>query len=277
MEKKVAKSYAFVRDKLSKVYSLIRKQLNTKFGFDRDLYLVYTMSKVGSSSVYYSLKNKFPYKEIHHIHFLGETWLSSFKTGHSIFNNNIRNGEALLKLLHKKRWKIKIISLTRDPIARDISGIFQTWQHLFNVQDVTELSPEKIIEYLKKEDFSYSQNWFETDFFEFTGFDVFRHKFNKNRGYDIYSCNKADILILQLEQINSVFNQAMNEFIGKGNYILLEENITSSRASGNLNSAVKKQLKLPADQLENVYSTPYTLHFYNEYQIDKFKERWMER
>ncbi|WP_156115565.1 putative capsular polysaccharide synthesis family protein [Psychroserpens sp. Hel_I_66] len=265
-----------MKHNLKRIYRFIKRQYFTKFGLDRDLYLVYTMSKVGSSTVYNSLKKKYPFKEIHHIHFLGDTWLDSFKTGHPTFNNNLKNASNLNKLLAKKRWNIKIISLTRDPIARDVSGIFQTWKHIFNVENITDVSAEMIIAHLKEIDFSYAQNWFETDFKEFTGFDIFEHEFNSSRGYEIYSCKKAELLIFQLEQLNSNFNLAMNRFIGKGEYKLHEENITASRASGELNTKVKQLLKLSHQQLENIYDSLYMSTFYNTSQIDKFKKRWLE-
>lgn len=264
-------------NKLSKVYHFIKRQYYTNFGFDRDLYLIYTMSKVGSSSVYYSLKKKFPYKEIHHIHFLGNTWLESFKSGHPIFNNNIKNADALFKLLDKRKWNIKIVSLVRDPIARDISGIFQTWEHLFDVKDVSSLTPIEIVEHFRTAEFSYSQNWFETDFKEFTGLNVFENSFDATKGYEIYFNSKASILILQLEQLNNIYNQALNEFIGFGYYKLQKENVTSSRASGELNAAVKKLLKFPRKKLEDIYQSPYIKTFYNESQVDKFVNRWAEK
>ncbi len=262
----------FLKKRLAKVYHYIRRQYFTNFGLDKDLILIYTMSKVGSSSVYYSLKKKYPYKEIHHIHFLGETWLDSFRQGHSVFNNNLKHADALFRLLGKKNWNIKIITLTRDPIARNISGIFQTWQHIFDVVDINDVTPEAIINQLKREDFSYAQNWFETDFLEFTGLDVFKQSFNAAKGFEIYSSPKAPVLIMQLEQLNSVYNNAMSSFLGSGDYVLHQENLTASKDSAVLNKTVKQLAKFPDTRLRTIYDT-----FYNELQIDKLKLQWTEK
>ncbi len=265
------------RKQLLKFYHYIKKQYYTNFGLDKDLILVYTLSKVGSSSVYYSLKKTYPYKEIHHVHFLGDTWLNKFKTGHRIFNNNLKNAERIFTLLNKKPWRLKIIALTRDPIARDISGMFQTWQHVFDVPDITEVPAEQIVEQLHKNDFLYSQNWFETDFMEFTGLNVFQEGFDAEQGYQIYKTDQADILIMQLEQLNVIYNEAMQAFLGNGSYVLQKENITSSRESGKLHSQVKGLLRLPPETLEEICASDYMTTFYNAVQLEKFKERWVEK
>ncbi|WP_028873271.1 putative capsular polysaccharide synthesis family protein [Psychroserpens burtonensis] len=260
--------------RIKHVYHFLKKQYYTRLGTDRDLILVYTMSKVGSSSVYYSLKQKFPYKEIHHVHFLGDTWLHKFKNDHTIFKNNLKTADKLFALFNKKRWNVKIITLTRDPIARDISGIFQAWQHVFDVDDITEVTPEQILGYLNSNDFLYAANWFETDFLEFTGLNVFNSKFDKDKGYQTYSSNNTPILVMQLEQLNAVYNEAMNVFIGTDEYVLHKENITSSRASGLLNKKIKTLFHLPLTKVETIYNSQYINTFYNPTQIENFKDRW---
>jgi hypothetical protein len=259
------------------IYRFFKKQYHTRLGTDRDLILVYTLSKVGSSSVYYSLKQKFPYKEIHHVHFLGDTWLSKFKNDHEIFKNNLKTADSLFKLFKKKRWNVKIITLTRDPIARDISGVFQAWQHIFDVDDITKVTAEKILDYLHTNDFLYSENWFETDFLEYTGLNLLNEKFDADRGYQLYSANNIPILVMQLEQLNTVYSEAMSAFMGQGEYVLLQENITSSRASGTLNKKVKTLFRLPLNKIDTIYNSKYINTFYSTAQIKSFKDKWMKK
>lgn len=268
---------SFFKKKVLKLYGYAKKQYHTKFGLDNDLILIYTLSKVGSSSVYHSLKKQFPYKEIHHIHFLGDTWLNKFKNDHQVFQNNLNNAERMFQLLQKRQWKIKIISLTRDPVARDISGIFQTWQHVFDVSSISQVPAEDIISFLSNSDFKYSENWFETDFLEFTGLNVFNEKFDSKIGFQVYKTKKASILIMQLEQLNHIYNDALNVFMGKGNYVLQNENITALRMSGVLNKKVKTHLRLPLEKINTIYSSKYSTTFYSESQIQKFKKKWKKQ
>lgn len=263
--------------RIKHVYRFFKKQYYTRLGTDRDLILIYTLSKVGSSSVYYSLKQKYPYKEIHHVHFLGDTWLNKFKDDHKIFQNNLKTADSLFKLFKKKRWNVKIITLTRDPIARDISGIFQAWQHVFDVDDITKVTAENILDYLNNNDFLYSENWFETDFLEFTGLNLFHEKFDVNKGYQTYNDKKTPILVMQLEQLNAVYNEAMKAFLGKGEYVLQQENITSSKASGALNKKIKTLFHLPLNRIDTIYNSKYINTFYNASQIKNFKDKWTEK
>jgi hypothetical protein len=233
------------------------------------------MSKVGSSSVYYSLKSHFPNKTIKHVHFLGPTWLGYFKNGHHSFNNNLQTAEYINNLIEKKPWKLKIITLTREPVARDISGIFQAWKHIFDVDDINKVPSKDILKYLHENNFGYAQNWFETDFYEFTGLNLFNSTFNKDKGFQIYKTDKADVLVIQLERLNStLFNEAMNSFFGKGKYFLKNENITSNRETATLNKTVKQQFRLSEERLNSIYDSRYMKTFYNASQIDSFKKQW---
>ena len=69
----------------------------------------------------------------------------------------------------------------------------------------------------------------------------------------------------------------MNVYLGKGNYVLQNENITASRGSGKLNKKVKTNLKLPLEKINTIYSSKYITTFYNESQIQKFKKKWIDQ
>lgn len=262
---------------LGKINRLFHHYLKRKEE-NKDLYLIYTMGKVGSASVYHSLKEMFPNKKVLHVHFLGDTWLNKFKTDHEVFSNNIRNAERIYSLMKLKKWNIKIITLTRDPIARDVSGIFQTWQHIFNEQNIENVSVESIVSHLNESDFTYPQEWFETDFIEFTGINVFdqNFSFDAENGYSIYKQGNYPLAIIQLEKLDSVYSQAMNEFLGPGRYQLNKSNITEERTSGELNRSVKQKFRITAEKAKRIYDSKYCHTFYRPNQIQKFYERWTE-
>ena len=208
---------------------------------------------------------------------MSETWLNKLKLDHDIFQENIKVAKSINKIMNKKNWKLNIITLTRDPIARDISGIFQTWQHIFDVDDITEISKEDILNYLLRGDFSYPENWFKTEFSEYTSLNILDEKFNSTKGYTIYETEKAAILVMQLEQLNLIYNDAMNHFIGKDEYSLNQENQTSSKASSKLNKEVKSAFTLSSSKLEKVYDSDYIKTFYTKAQINSMVKKWSKK
>lgn len=224
--------------------------------------------------MYHSLKKQFPYKEIWHIHFLGETWLTKMENGHEVFDRNIKLAERFYKRLEERKWNIRIITLVRDPVAREISGLFQTWQHIFDRPDVTDITLDEALGYLRKEEFGYSENWFNTDFKEFTGLNLFESTFDKDKGYTIYRSNRGPVICLQMERLDEVYNEAMNQFMGNGSYRLERTNITADRSSGAFNVEVKKAFKLDKEKADKVYNSTFTQFFYNKSEIDLFRAKW---
>ena len=64
------------------------------------VFLIYTMGKVGSTSVYNSLKKQLPFAKVFHVHFLSDFYLNEVlpKTNHTW---NIDNGRKILNYLQK--------------------------------------------------------------------------------------------------------------------------------------------------------------------------------
>ena len=182
-----------LRKFLSKYY-----QRYKKFRFqDPFVYLVYSMGKVGSTSIYRSLKQRKPYSDVFHMHFLSENWLrNKLPKEHEIFHSNIKIGDDILKFVAdnpKKRHKI--ITLVREPVMRSISDLFENWKHLYDNIDALE--------------------WFDTEFKEYLNIDIYELEFNKEKGYSIYNFEDFDLLCIQLEQLNDVMSEAMTAFIGE--------------------------------------------------------------
>lgn len=89
--------------------------------------IVHQMGKVGSSSVYDSLKHAPLKVPVYHTHLLNRQRLDRqlrSLTGNRAGASHLRTSQRLLEDgFDGSRWKI--ISLTRDPISRNISAFFQ--------------------------------------------------------------------------------------------------------------------------------------------------------
>lgn len=134
-----------IRRKINQWIYPIRKLLTN----DNNIYLIYTMGKVGSSSIFESLKRKKPYSDVFHVHFLSENYLENIlPRRHENFRHNITIGENVLAHIDKKPGsRIKIVTLTREPIERAISDLFQNWRHLYD--DIEEVPKIKLKEHIE--------------------------------------------------------------------------------------------------------------------------------
>ena len=250
-----------------------KKRFYKIFKKDQNIYLIYSMGKVGSSAIYNSIKKQIPYADVFHVHFLSDNWLKKIlPTLDSVFHVNIKIGNKINSYLKKNpNRKIKIITLTREPIIREVSNIFENWKHLYqNIEKVDKLELKRRLD---ENDFDFTLNWFDTEFKEFLGFDIYDYKFDKESGYDIYEYNSMEILCIKQEDLREVGEKALKEFIGK-NILLKDANKTANKKGNNLYSFLKNNYKTSNERLNTLYSSKYIKHFYSEDELSVFKKKW---
>lgn len=244
-----------------------------------NIILVYTMGKVGSSTMYNTLKKHLPFTDIFHVHFLSTNWLEKILPEKpQMFHRNINKGMHVLNHLSDNEQKrIKIISLVRDPFGRVVSDLFENWEAYFPNKPPNETKNDEILEKLKTSNLDYVLNWFETEFKNFTNFDVYHTPFDYQRGYTIYQNQDFDFICFQLEKLNSCYNSALKEFLKIDVPELLNANVTRNKNTGDLAGQIK-QLYTPQEELlSHVYSSKFMTHFYSPTQIKNFKNRWLSQ
>lgn len=235
--------------------------------------IVYSMGKVGSTSVYHSLRRCLRPVDIFHTHFLSDHWLKQeLPTLNKHFHHNIEIGNRIRDHIKKTPAKrLKIVTLVREPIGRDISGIFQNLPAHFHGLDP---SFEEVVRVLERHEHSYTLNWFDTEFRNFLGFDIYALPFDKTKGYSIYRTESADILCIRLEDLNRVFSIAFEEFLGITGLELVAKNISATKDTSELYKKVLALYKPSAEKLSFVYSSKYVRHFYSDMEIEQFQHKW---
>ncbi|MBE9186778.1 hypothetical protein IQ270_19465, partial [Microcoleus sp. LEGE 07076] len=135
-------------------------------------FLVYTMGKVGSTSISMSLK-KYA-EQVYDIHFLDEKYLQ----------NNMHKGHCVDGYFVLKNWlgkPLKVISMVRNPIDVNIGGFFQNieiyYPHLTREQ-IQQLSVEELIDKFGTLNPNYPLGWFEREFNKSFNFDVYSQPFS---------------------------------------------------------------------------------------------------
>jgi len=241
--------------------------------FSNTIILIYSMGKVGSTSIYFSLKKKLPVTDIFHVHFLSDYWLNEkLPRMNKYFHGNINHGKEILSHIRKNPGKrIKIITLVREPISRDVSDFFQNWKSEY--KNIEGIKTEQILQAIEENKHEYTLNWFDTEFKNYLGFDVYKIPFDTEKGYKIYNLPNIDILCLKLEEINKTGHKALNEFLGI-QLSLLNKNTSLEKKGKELYLEVKKKYKASKSKLHELYSSNYVRHFYTEEEINTFKEKW---
>ena len=261
---------------------------------DYETVVIYQMGKVGSSSVKHTLKGLCLPMNLYHVHALTQKrldWLqnayrnASRVRGKAVVHDHLVEGMYLRKQLDrntKQPWKV--ITLIRDPIARNISTFFQSLNLFFpewvkehnNVQSALVDHVEEMIElFLNKADHQLPLVWFDKYLEPVFGVDVYKQEFPVSKGYEIFKNDKVELLIIKLEDLDRCASVAFKEFLGIENFELKKANITSEKVESEAYSRFKELIMVPDSYIDEMYSSEFVQHFYTRSEIDRFRSKWV--
>ncbi|MBD3377128.1 hypothetical protein GF406_19015 [candidate division KSB1 bacterium] len=271
---------------------LIRKKIKIAFAnsVKNPPVIVFTAGKVGSSTVYSSLKNALPQSSLFHLHFLSEKGIEQAKLFFKRNNAKIPDHLIIAGFLSRKirkqfdhvNWKI--ITLVRDPIAQELSSVYQMADRvnsdLFSKDSKSALLEQ--IQYLKNRFSCFEEtnnsiiNWFDRELKSCFGIDVYKYAFNHKDGYQIISQNNVKVLIIRLESMDTCFNRAIKQFLKIDEPIIqLNSNFADQKWYNAQYKFVKNNLAITKRVCDKYYTTRYVQHFYTRDMIQALIEKWV--
>lgn len=249
--------------------------------------LVYQMGKVGSKTVTESLQAAGLRAPIYHVHFLSEVSEARFRgkaergedPSSSEIMVGIRNMRRKVLANDHKRWKV--ITLVREPIARGIATFIASYfktNPVFGIDDSRYSTKVATLRDLfaqrgHKYD-EYASTWFETELRALFGLDVFATDFPKGKGYAIYSAEKADVLLIRLEDLDRCHLDAFEEFLDIENLRLVSANVAREKGHYPVYREFVRTVEFSAEFLEETYSGNVVRHFYTPDEISGFITQW---
>jgi hypothetical protein len=248
--------------------------------------IIYQMGKVGSSSVMKSLKKK-AILPLFHVHFLLKN-----ADNRSFYNPNVyeilsvkleremllRQGKFLYNKIIAPKKQVKIISLTREPIGRNIAAYFQNFERETGKKyELSNFTPQELIDiFINYYPHSIPLDWFDNYFKPFLGVDVYEYPFPKEQGYLRINKDNVDLLILKLETSDGVKEKAIADFLGLKEFKIVRTNVGENKNYRDIYKEFKYNLKLPLSYVEKMCSSKYFNHFYKEEEIRKVYSRLTE-
>lgn len=188
------------------------------------IYIVHSMGRVGSRTVYYGLKRA-GYR-VYHCHYLGR-----------------RQNLKLRQLI--KRQEVKVISLVREPVKRNISAYFQNFyhDHKVSMDEFMEQYPHRV-----------PLDWFDNEFKRWWGVDVYAEPFPE-RGWNVYD---GRLLVMRTKDIDRVWPDAFRELTGRQAPPLRRENV---RKVDEYKRFLREET-IPEGYIEMMHNSKYYRHFY---------------
>lgn len=254
--------------------------------------IVYTMGKVGSSTVYATLQNANPPNPIYHVHFLSHDGIKKAEKYHLRSKrvtppHHIQLSKALRKKIDKaKGVQWQIIALVREPISRDISDLFQNiksfYPHL--IDENGNIRESDCLEFLQKMFMNYNEltdyacTWFDRELKSTFKVDVYAHPFNHGDGFTIIRDKNTEVLILRLEDMNYNLSTALTEFLNIDMPIqIVKSNIGENKQYSAEYKDILANILIPKSVCYRIYSSRYAKHFYSESMREVLVRRWSRK
>jgi hypothetical protein len=221
------------------------------------------MGKVGSKTVTESLKMAKIGRPIYHIHSLATETLDENERKYKSFTPHV-GGD--LKYVWRSQYirmgvdgglngeKWKILTLVRDPVARNLANFFQhirvepgsdrQWKlksdwHDFEIT-VNDNNTEELVElFFERQWHDLPLIWFDREFMSVFGIDIYASNFPISKGYKIYDEKEADVLLIRLENLDDCAAKAFKEFLNIDNLTLVSANVGSQKDYADIYRAVK--------------------------------------
>jgi hypothetical protein len=274
-------------------YSLYFQRTNSR---GETPFIVYQMGKVGSKGVSLSLESIPQRVPVYHVHRLTDQGLKmvanktsnrlNILTGERVPNIQFYEGRYLRDQLATRFQdrQVYVISLVRDPIARCISGFFFSGKDSI-VKDFDQLrnkhSDDAMIDIMRDlylNEYSHHhvpETWFDDEMKVIFELDVFETPFDKLRGWQLYENPRVRLLLIRLENLNDVWQEAFSAMqTGFDTPALIRANDNQEGPNGTLYRRFLKEPALPEAYLDRMYQTRFAQHFYTPDEIDGFRARW---
>lgn len=257
--------------------------------------VVFQMGKVGSSTVVETLNKHCPQLAPYQVHVLTHEWIAtverqyrhaSIDHGRPSIDEHVLTSRYLRTLMDrepKRRWKV--ISIVRDPIARNISTFFQSFPVYFSKESGDQgeaalgtIAIDDLIRLFLEQFGERRHNmplaWFQTHMQPAFGVDVYATPFDRDRGFTVIEDASCDLLLLRTETLRATLPEALQEFLGISIPGVEDSNVSSDKDYAMAYRAFKSRLTLPKEYLDRMYDSVYSRHFYSDEDIHRFRRAW---
>lgn len=182
--------------------------------------------------------------------------------------------EDVLKMFMKRKHG-KVITLVRDPIARQISLLW----HILGDNAQTFINRYGTFDNIEKNFLSVSEQedefeWFKSEMESMIGINVYDYPFDCESGYSIIEKDGISLLLLKMEKLASLEN-VIASFLEADSFKLYNDNVTENKTYRFAYQDYLKQAVISPELIKHYYcGNKYMEHFYTKKEILGFRNRW---
>lgn len=221
--------------------------------------------------------------------------------------HTLRYPQYLMGEEYRKTWEdsvsrlkeepLKIVTVVREPIARDYSAFWQAFSKgnemamempILN-KDFQKTYDEYIDLLLKgsmyMQDrmgssliFSWGDEfeWFDEQIKEILGIDVFQYPFDRESGYTIIQKGNIELFLFKVEKMESILNE-ISSFVGTEKLSEINDNVGVKKWYGLAYTQFRKEVKIPKEYVDHYYCGNAKMdYFYTSEEKQQFLNKWVE-
>lgn len=274
----IAKYFGWAAKVWYTIWIKIQLRINPK-----DIILILTPGKVGSSSMYYSLKNSLS-NPIYHIHYFSSKGILKSSEEHLSSDRkslplHLIKSKILRKEIIKNNRKVVVISLIREPIERFVSSFFQNidfYKKSFQRNDLS-IDIEKSVKHLEKncsKDICADlELWFDQEICNNFGVNVF--DLIKTQGY--FRSDSFPFILFRLEDLSNSFFEGLSSILLIPETLDLDDfNIGDAKYYSEDYKKVKDLFKIDDKVINEIFDSKVYSFFYKDL-TQQARKRWTKK
>lgn len=250
-----------------------------------DPVLVYQMGKVGSRAVFEALA-ALPVRPpaLYHFHELCgldalEQALVQLGDAPARALDFVREAQAVrARFVACDPWRWKVITLVRDPVARNLSSFFyDITRYIPDFYERETSSAELLEAFLTRLDHDTPLAWFEQQAEPLLSLDIYAAPFPREHGYALLHSDRIDWLTLRAEDLATRIAPAMHALLGISGFACAKTNAGEDKPYAAVYQRFLSEAQLPAAYLDRVYGSRLARHFYDAGERELMRRRWRSR
>lgn len=259
-----------------------RRRLKSIFDNSDSMVIIYTIGKVASTAVYDSLiAHPKLNKPVFHIHCLNNGRIIEQKAYYKgskkkSFPFHLIRGQVISEFLPSYKGKVFLITLVREPIARELSSLFQDSLNFSTSLKSLNSEMSKVVESKFRAMVNQlpEDEWFSRELLEVFDIDIYNLAFEVSKGYCIKSDGSLIFGLIRLENLQDRFDPFCRELFGINlPFHLVNSNLGEDKFYVNAYHEVGLQTKFSSEDVSSILNTKFVKHFYSDL-TEVIKSRW---
>lgn len=249
--------------------------------------LIYTMSKVASTAVSEALR-AIEGLGVYQIHMLSGKTIRDVREflrerGIQMFDKGIDRHEYISRVITKE-WiepghPIRVVSLVREPIARNVSSYFELLDHLWQTKRAHEnISLDRLLEeFHEKFPHERSLEWFDEELKTVLGIDVYAHPFPRDKGFLRIDSGPYEVLIMRHDLDDRLKERLLAELFDVPRVSISPRNVGAEKAYGEVYGEFLRRLTFSEDYVDRMLDSKYARHFYSPEELSRIRAKWLHK